>query len=85
MKIAYSPSFIREYNKLTFELQEEVRERISLFADNPTHSFLKTHKLKGRLLGRYSFSVNYSYRIVFCYLSKTEAFLLSVGDHDVYR
>ena len=85
MKVAYSPSFLRQYNKLPSELQEEVYERIALFSENPIHPFLKTHKLKGKFQGRFSFSVNYSYRILFCYISKNEIFLLAVGDHDIYK
>lgn len=49
------------------------------------HSFLKTHKLKGHLGGRFSFSVNYAYRIVFRYDSKNAVVLLSVGTHAVYH
>ena len=70
---------------MPLDLQEEVKEKVSLFKENPDHPFLKTHKLKGKLKDRYSFSVNYAYRIVFQYLSKDEAVLLCIGDHDVYK
>jgi len=85
MKIHYLPSFVRQYRKLSSSLQSEIKEKIELFRENPSHSFLKTHKLKGHLAGRFSFSVNYSHRIVFQYLSKTEVALFAVGTHDVYK
>lgn len=85
MEIIYSPSFIRQFSKLEKDLQEEVVEKIELFQENPKNRQLKVHKLKGRLKGRYSFSVNYKTRIVFLYTSKREAALLAVGDHDVYK
>jgi len=85
MIVSYTPLFIKQYKKLPIDLQEEVKEKISLFKENHEHSFLKTHKLKGRLKDRFSFSVNYAYRIVFQYLSKNEAVLLCIGDHDVYK
>ncbi len=66
-------------------LQDEVYEKIQVFQNDPAHSSLKTHKLKGRLKGRWSFSVNYKTRIVFMYSLKKTAVLLAVGDHDVYK
>lgn len=84
MKIIYTPTFVRMYKKLPTALQEEVKERIQLFREDHNHTFLKTHKLKGRLKNRQSFSVNYSYRIIF-HLEKDTAFLLAVGDHSVYK
>lgn len=85
MKIYYLPIFVRQFKKLPPFLRQEVNEKIALFSENPEHPFLKTHKLKGALAGRWSFSVNYAYRIVFIYVSKNEAVLLAVGDHDVYK
>lgn len=85
MKVLFKPNFVRQYKKLSFELQTEVKEKINLFKKDPKHSFLKTHKLKGKLSSYFSFSVNYKYRIVFEYENKETAILLAVGDHDVYR
>lgn len=85
LEILYQPTFVRQYKKLPKDLQEEVKEKIALFKKEPDHAFLKTHKLKGRLSGRWSFSVNYEYRIVFNYLSKKEVTLICVGNHDVYK
>lgn len=85
MNVYYLPTFIRLFKKLPIGLQEEAKEKIDLFKSDPLHPFLKSHKLKGALKGKYSFSVNYSYRIVFRYLSKKEIVLLCIGDHDVYK
>ena len=85
MKISFLPVFVKKFNKLETALQEEAFEKIELFKDIKNHKQLKVHKLNGVLYGRYSFSVNYKTRIVFTYLSKTEAVLLSIGDHDVYK
>lgn len=85
LKILYKPSFVRQYNKLQSALQQEIKEKISLFKKNQKHPFLKTHKLKGKLSGFLSFSVNYEYRIVFQYESKNTAVLLVVGNHSIYQ
>ncbi len=85
MEIFYAPPFFRQLKKLEKELQEEVFEKIELFEVDHKNPVLKVHKLKGRLNGRYSFSVNYKTRIVFQCLSKEEVVFLAVGDHDVYK
>lgn len=85
INVVYKPTFVRSLGKFEPELQEEVFEKIELFKKRSNHKALKVHKLKGGLMGRYSFSVNYKVRIVFRYLSKDEAVLLIVGDHDVYK
>jgi len=87
MIVSYSPTFIRMLNSLPFDLQEEIIEKLEMFHDVRKHRILKVHKLKGRLKGRYSFSVNYRVRVVFIYTKNKpkEAFLLAVGDHDLYR
>lgn len=85
MRVAFTPSFLNQLSKLESDLREEVISKIELFKDKKNHKQLKTHKLKGRLAGRFSFSVDYKYRIVFKYFSKDEVILLSVGDHNIYR
>ncbi|MBU0706004.1 type II toxin-antitoxin system mRNA interferase toxin, RelE/StbE family [Patescibacteria group bacterium] len=85
MKVKYTPSFLRKYKKLPIALQEEVEEKIILFSKNLKHPSLKAHKLKGKLEGIYSFSVNYAYRILFLYEDKKTVKLLGIGTHKVYE
>lgn len=85
MEILFRPEFIRLYNKLEHTLQIEIKEKIGLFKNVSNHKNLKVHKLHGRLKNRYSFSINYRYRIVFEYINKKTVALLSVGDHDIYK
>ena len=85
MEIFYAPAFIRQLKSLDPELQKEVIEKIELLKKIKNHKQLKVYKLKGRLSGRYSFSINYKTRIVFSYILKKKAILLAVGDHDVYK
>lgn len=85
LEVNFKPAFIRQVKLLEKALFEEVLEVIELFKDEKNHSSLKVHKLHGKLSGRYSFSVNYKFRIVFEYASKKEAVLLAFGDHDIYR
>lgn len=83
--VKYTPEFLRLYSKLEVALQEEVKEKIILFKNRGNHKLLKVHKLHGRLGDRYSFSVNYKFRIAFRYTDKKTAALMTVGDHDIYK
>ena len=85
MIIRYKPSFVREFKKLSLEVQEEAFERIDLFKNVENHQKLKVHKLKGRMLDFFSFSVTYSHRIVFSFETKDEVVFLAIGTHDIYK
>jgi mRNA-degrading endonuclease YafQ of YafQ-DinJ toxin-antitoxin module len=53
--------------------------------NNPFDETLKTHKLKGKLKEFWSFSVNYSFRIVFEFIKKDEVIFYDIGDHRIYQ
>ena len=83
--VSYSPEFIRKFNKLNKDLQEEVYEKILEFKSVNNHKKLKAHKLHGKLKNRYGFSINYKVRIIFKYISRKEIVLITIGDHSIYR
>ncbi len=85
MKIVYKAKFLRQLKKLPPLLQQEAKEKIQLFKENPEHPYLKAHKLKGKLKGFWSFSVNYKDRIIFQHEGKEKIALIAIGDHDVYQ
>lgn len=85
MEILYKPIFLRQYNKLSEELRDEVKDAVSFFRQDPWHPSLRLHKLSGKLKGCMSFSVNYKFRIVCEEEKKGVWVLLEVGDHDIYR
>ena len=66
-------------------LDLEAIEKIELFKNEKNHKLLKIHKLHGKMSGYFSFSVNYKFRIVFRYETKTEMVLLDIDDHDIYK
>lgn len=85
MEVKYSVRFLRQLKKINKSLQEEIIEKIELFKKVENHKQLKVHKLNGRFETYHSFSVNYTHRIMFDYISKNEVVLLKVGDHDIYE
>ena len=85
IEVAFKPVFIRQFNKCEPALQDEIEEKIDLFRNRKNHSALRVHKLHGPLSGRWSFSVNYRYRVVFVWETAKSAVLLALGDHAVYE
>lgn len=85
MKIIYSKKFARQYKKLPNRVKTLAEKREKIFRDNPFDSRLKTHKLQGELSGFYSFSIDYSYRIIFDFKKNRKVIrFYFVGDHDIY-
>lgn len=85
MEVSYTPGFVRQFKKLSTDLQDEIIEKISLFKQTKNHRQLKVHALSGKFLGYHSFSVNFAYRIIFEYVTKTNVALIKTGDHDIYN
>ncbi|TSC83855.1 MAG: hypothetical protein G01um101417_422 [Parcubacteria group bacterium Gr01-1014_17] len=82
MRISTAPLFDRHFKKLPRLLQEKAKEREKLFIDNPFHPRLGTHKLHGKRGAEWAYSVDYSYRITFLFLSGGEVLYTDVGTHD---
>ena len=85
IQVGYVSSFVKAFNDLEPDLQEEVIQKIELFRDRKNHRQLGVHKLRGKLADRYAFSVNYKIRVVFHYLNPDTVNCVAVGDHDVYK
>ena len=85
IEIIYAPIFVRSFKKLDERLKEEILEKIEMFKSVSNHKILKVHKLNGRYKNCYSFSVNYSYRIIFQYEVEEKVAILAIGDHDIYK
>lgn len=85
IRIIYLPVFMRRLSKLERGLKDEIYEKIELFKDENNHKMLKVHKLHGKLVDCYSFSVNYKFRVVFEYEAKDKVVFLDIGDHEVYK
>jgi addiction module RelE/StbE family toxin len=85
MIILYSPKFAREYKKLSDEVKSVAETKEEIFRKDPFDPRLKTHKLTGEFEGFLSFSINYSYRIIFDFADKNIARFYRIGTHDIYE
>jgi addiction module RelE/StbE family toxin len=82
--IYYSSSFKKSVKKHS-SYKKQIKKRIEIFIKDPHNPSLKTHKLKGELAGYYSFSVNYSLRILFEFINSKEVGFVDIGTHEVYK
>ena len=85
IELVWGPRFRKAYNKLVKhnpDKKEKLFNALRLFAKDPFHPNLKTHKLGGPLKNFYSFSLGYDCRVLFKFTSKTEAYLITIGTHE---
>jgi mRNA-degrading endonuclease YafQ of YafQ-DinJ toxin-antitoxin module len=88
--LIWSPDFTRQLKCLVHQnpsIKNLISQKLQQPTDDPFHSSLHTHKLKGDLEGRWSCSIDYHQRIIFRFVEnselKTEEILLPViGSHD---
>ncbi len=85
MEVHLTPQFEKKYRKLPKNIKLKAIERENIFRKNPYTLSLKTHKLVGKEKEFWSFSVNYSYRIKFVFLSENEVLFLDIGTHEIYK
>ena len=85
MKILVRPKFEKQLNKLPNNIQDLICEKEVLFCKDPFNPKLKTHKLKGKMDGFWSFSINYDYRIIFEFFENDKALFYLIGNHKIYK
>jgi len=80
-----SRRFVKNWSKLNPRAKREVNKKIDLFLRNPFTPILKTHKLTGKLKDYWSFSLNYSLRIMFRFTGKKTVGFIDIGGHEIYK
>lgn len=73
------------YRKIPVKIRILAEKKERIFRINIHDHRLKTHALGGELEGRWSFSVNYQYRIVFRFVEDKTVTFLAIGMHEVYK
>ena len=82
--VGYTPHFSRALNGLPNQIQDLLTKKDSVFRENPFDGRLKTHQLRGKLKGYWSYSVNYHYRVLFKFVSDSNVIYIDVGTHEIY-
>lgn len=84
-KVYLSKKFLKSIKKLTAVETRLYLSKYRIFLEDPYDVRLKSHALKGELKGLHSFSVNYSIRVLFEFVSETEVSFDNIGTHEVYK
>lgn len=85
IKIAFSSAFkraLKQFLKKHPQKELLLLNTIDLFIADPYHPSLETHKLKDKLSGYLSFSIEYDLRIIFFFASTSEVVFVNIGSHD---
>jgi len=85
MEIKYSTKFIRNFKKLPLDIKKKAILKEKIFIVDISNSKLKVHKLRGVLHNCFSFSIDYSYRIIFMQEDKNTVVFLDIGNHSIYN
>ena len=81
MKVLFTKKFTKQFNKLPEKNQKQFKDRLKLFLDNPHHSALRRHPLKGKYIGYYSIDIARDLRVIFRYQSNNLAVFSLMGTH----
>jgi mRNA-degrading endonuclease RelE of RelBE toxin-antitoxin system len=84
MEIFFTARFLKSFNKLTADVQDDVERAVEEFKNRDTHQKLKLHKLHGKMKKYHAFSANFKYRII-VKIEKSIVYCMDVGDHSIYE
>lgn len=85
IEIQTTKTFDKLFQKLPEKIQIKAAQRTELFKTNPFHQSLKTEKLSPKGFDVWSFRIDFSYRIVFKFISESIAEFRFIGPHsDIY-
>ena len=85
VKIKLSGKFDLSYKELILLESEQKAitwNRVSIFRKNPLDTRLGNHKLKGKLIGKWAFSITDDIRIVYEWKTKNLVRFLAIGRHE---
>jgi len=83
-KITYTDRFLKSYKSLTDIEKKQLKNKISLIEQDPTHPSLRTKRIQGTN-GLFECSVNMDIRIIWYYEGDSVIILLDVGHHDILK
>lgn len=84
-KIFYTSVFLKKFKKTSLDKKLLIKKREKIFLQNCFDKRLKTHKLTGKYKNYWSFSITYSERIIFRFLTTNKVVFMYYGGHEIYN
>lgn len=81
MKIRFHKNFDKQYKKLNQEQKKRVKERLTLFLENPFHPILGNHPLKGKHKSYRSINITGDLRAIYKFISEQECIFVIIDTH----
>ncbi len=85
-KVSRTEKFMKKLTRLVRKnpsLKPKIAKTLKLIETNPFYPSLRLHQLQGKLKGKYSVSIDMSYRIILeLIIKESEIILLDIGVHD---
>lgn len=81
MCLRFHKNFDKQYQKLSPKQKAKVKERLTLFLENPFDVQLNNHPLKGKYIGYRSINITGDLRAIFKAVGEEECILVAVDIH----
>jgi addiction module RelE/StbE family toxin len=81
MRYILTKRFEKDFVKLPKRVKEQVIAALVLFVENPRHSSLRVHPLKGKWVGHYSIDITGDMRAVYFIVERDLVRFVAVGSH----
>lgn len=82
-KFTFMPRFQKHFKRLSTQEKNQLKTKLELLAQNPSHPSLRTKRIQGT--GLFECSVNMDIRIIWYYEGDKMIILLDVGHHDILK
>lgn len=82
-KFTFMPRFQKHFKRLSTQEKNQLKTKLELLAQNPSHPSLRTKRIQGTDL--FECSVNMDIRIIWYYEGDKMIILLDVGHHDILK
>lgn len=83
-ELTYTSRFAKHFKDLTAAEKRQLKNKLSLLVENPSHPSLRTKRIRGTA-DLFECSVNMSIRIIWYYEGDKMIILVDVGHHDILK
>ena len=83
-KFTFIPRFQKHFKGLTVQEKKQLKNKLELLAQTPSHPSLRTKRIQGTS-DLFECSVNMDIHIIWFYEGNTMIILMDIGHHDILK